>query len=261
MSAPTLARPAHPVADLFPMLAADELADLAADITARGLLHPIVLDAEGRVLDGRNRLAACEQAGVEPTFVTYDGDDPDGYALSVNIARRHLTKGQQAMIAARACFVSKQDQRSAAKQTGVSASRVAYAATVCQYAPDLVDAVIVGAKGLDAAYAEAKARKEAAQGEEAQLANLREAHPDLADKVVEGELSLKGAQAEARERDESARREIESAREKAARIVGNFRADVSTIAIGAGHGAADLVTPELIAGLRDALAVLEELLP
>lgn len=28
-------------------------------------------------------------------FVTYDGDDPDGYALAVNIARRHLTKGQR----------------------------------------------------------------------------------------------------------------------------------------------------------------------
>jgi ParB-like chromosome segregation protein Spo0J len=49
---------------LFPMLADDELEELAADI--KGLLQRIVLDAEGRVLDGRNRLAACEIAGVEP---------------------------------------------------------------------------------------------------------------------------------------------------------------------------------------------------
>src|SRR5687767_89338 len=98
----------HPVADLFPMLADDELRDLADDIKQRGLLQPIVLDGEGRVLDGRNRLAACRLAGVEPTFETYGGDDPDGYALSTNINRRHMTKGQQAMVAARARFVSNQ---------------------------------------------------------------------------------------------------------------------------------------------------------
>ncbi len=83
----------HPVADLFPMLAEDELAELAADIKQRGLLQPIVLDVEGRVLDGRNRLAACESAGIEPTFETYEGDDPDGYAFAVNVNRRHLRAG------------------------------------------------------------------------------------------------------------------------------------------------------------------------
>ncbi len=35
-------------------------------------------------------LAACEIAGVEPAFVTYADGDPDGYALAVNINRRHL---------------------------------------------------------------------------------------------------------------------------------------------------------------------------
>jgi ParB-like chromosome segregation protein Spo0J len=57
--------PAHPVADLFPMLAGDEMQSLADDIAERGLLHPIVLDTEGRILDGRNRYAACEIAGVD----------------------------------------------------------------------------------------------------------------------------------------------------------------------------------------------------
>jgi ParB-like chromosome segregation protein Spo0J len=51
-------RPAHPVTDLFPTLPDEELKDLAADIAERGLLHPIVLD-------GRNRYAACQLAGVE----------------------------------------------------------------------------------------------------------------------------------------------------------------------------------------------------
>ena len=51
---------------------------------------------------GRNRLAACEMVGVEPAFVTYDGADPDAFAYSVNSARRHLLKGQLAVIAVRA---------------------------------------------------------------------------------------------------------------------------------------------------------------
>ncbi len=70
------------------MLADDELKDLAADIAERGLLQPLVKDKDGRLLDGRNRLAACGIAGVEPTFITYEGDDPAGYAVSVNVARR-----------------------------------------------------------------------------------------------------------------------------------------------------------------------------
>ena len=61
-----------------------------------------VLDQDGQVLDGRNRLAACQMAGVQPMFETYDGKNVDSYALSVNITRRHLTKGQAAMIAAKA---------------------------------------------------------------------------------------------------------------------------------------------------------------
>lgn len=67
----------HPYADEFPMASQDELDELAASIATVGLIHPIVLTPQGLVLDGRNRLAACEKAGVEPTFETRDGDDDD----------------------------------------------------------------------------------------------------------------------------------------------------------------------------------------
>ncbi|WP_329096819.1 ParB N-terminal domain-containing protein [Streptomyces sp. NBC_01439] len=55
------------------MLDDDELRALADDILELGQHHPIVLDADGRILDGRNRLKACEIAGVEPVYVTYEG--------------------------------------------------------------------------------------------------------------------------------------------------------------------------------------------
>jgi ParB-like nuclease domain len=63
----------HPVAALFPMLADDELDELAASIKANGLLQPIVIDTEGAILDGRHRFKACQKADVKPRFETYKG--------------------------------------------------------------------------------------------------------------------------------------------------------------------------------------------
>ena len=91
----------HPAAQLFPLLEAGELEALAADIAANGLQQPVVLDTDGRVLDGRNRVRACELAGVTPDYSVYDGDDPVGFVVSANIHRRHLSESQRAMIAAR----------------------------------------------------------------------------------------------------------------------------------------------------------------
>ncbi len=91
----------HPAALLFPMMGEQELSDLADDIAANGLLEPVVL-YHGEVLDGRNRLKACELADVEPRFVEVDGDLPSAtiYVLSKNLHRRHLTTSQRAAIAA-----------------------------------------------------------------------------------------------------------------------------------------------------------------
>ena len=86
----------HPAADLFPMLSDTELADLAKDIKQHGLVHPVVM-FKGMLLDGRNRLAACKLAEVEPSFTEYDGDDPTMFIWSTNFHRRHLKSSQAAM--------------------------------------------------------------------------------------------------------------------------------------------------------------------
>src|SRR5262245_40732828 len=92
----------HPYADLFPMMTAAELEALTLDIRENGLRHPIIR-YEGQILDGRNRLLACEKAGAQPTFTDFDGDDDAALALveSLNATRRDLTGGQRAIVAAR----------------------------------------------------------------------------------------------------------------------------------------------------------------
>ena len=91
----------HPVTKLFPMMSEAELTGLADDIREHGLIRPIVLDAKGVLLDGRNRKRACELANVESRFETFKGDDPVSYILSTNARTRHMNESQRAMVAAR----------------------------------------------------------------------------------------------------------------------------------------------------------------
>jgi len=84
----------HPIAELLPALQGTELRKLASDIKANGLLEPIVL-YEGMILDGRNRYQCCLTESVEPRFVLYEGQDPGGFVISMNILRRHLTTQEQ----------------------------------------------------------------------------------------------------------------------------------------------------------------------
>jgi hypothetical protein len=80
-----------------PGTASDALAELADDILSNGLIHPIVIDADGVLIDGRNRLRACEIAGVVPTYQQLNGHDAAAFIVSANLARRNLSKGQQAV--------------------------------------------------------------------------------------------------------------------------------------------------------------------
>lgn len=95
----------HPAAEAFPMMPGIELQSLAADIQAHGQREPIVV-FRGEVLDGRNRLRACQMVNVEPSFARLDAEvhaagGPVAYVVSCNIRRRHLDESQRAMVAAK----------------------------------------------------------------------------------------------------------------------------------------------------------------
>ena len=98
----TASFPLHPAAELFPVMDEAAFAALVADIAAHGQREPILV-LDGQVIDGRHRLRACEQLGLEPLVrqVSADDGDPFGLVVSLNLHRRHLSEGQRAIIAAR----------------------------------------------------------------------------------------------------------------------------------------------------------------
>jgi len=155
----------HPLANIFPLVEGPDFDELVADIREHGLHEPIVLH-EGMILDGRNRLRACEAAGVEPAFTAYTGDDPISYVISLNLRRRHLDESQRALVAARLEQLKHGgdrksehqdanwhlDREDAASLLNVGVRSVARAAEVRDHgAPELVRAVEQGAVSVSAA--------------------------------------------------------------------------------------------------------------
>lgn len=225
----------HPAAEIFPMMSPDELKELAADIVTNGLMTPIVVDAEGVLIDGRNRLAACKMAGVEPTFSNLNGHDPLAFILSANIARRHMTKGQQAMATAMLYPEAKQggDRRSSLKiKHDVNRGSLSQARTVLAHAPELAQLVMDGSKSLSDAHEIVRQRLNDATSDEAKMAQLREKAPDIAELVVEGKISLAAAMAELAERD----RQERQAREFSHKCAEAIETEVINRVVGIRHG-------------------------
>lgn len=95
----------HPFADRFPLLDAEALAELTADVKTNGLRVPILLSEDSALLiDGRNRYLACDASGVDPVFESLPADYTEQQILdlivSANVHRRHLDAGQLAFLGA-----------------------------------------------------------------------------------------------------------------------------------------------------------------
>jgi protein gp37 len=174
----------HPLALLFPELPPEEFAELVESIRAEGLRHPIAL-FEGKILDGRHRYRACQEAGVEPRFEDATGQDAVAIVVAENLRRRHLTEGQRAALVLRLVTMRPPGRPSKTSSVeGVSREGLAKLACV---STGTVDRVLA-------------ARSE----------------PDLMAKLEQGAISPLAAEEAARERkrqaSEKARATIEDAR-------------------------------------------------
>lgn len=188
----------HPAADIFPMIPKDELNELAEDIKANGLIHPIVVK-DGILIDGRNRRAACEIAGVEPEIEELNGEDIGAYIISSNVMHRRLTKGQSAMAVAMVHRVAY--ERKAGKFPTLDASQLGKARLILNHSETLAKEVMAGTKTFDAALKQAKREKAEADERAERMQFLSDNFPDLVSLINEETLTLDDAWAVRESRD------------------------------------------------------------
>lgn len=180
----------HEYASVFPMLDGQPYRDLVDDIRKNGVREPVVF-LDGKILDGRNRYCAAREAGVDYPFIEYEGDDPLGYVISLNLKRRHLSESQRAMVAKK--LETMRQGRPSGKDANLHVSReqastmlnvsprsVATAAKVIENGtPELAAAVEEGKVSVSAAAEVASLPKEeqaeiVAKGEKEVLAKAKE---------------------------------------------------------------------------------------
>lgn len=86
---------------LLPPLSAEEYERLKADIALRGVMVPVEIDENGNILDGHNRAQIAGELGIDyPTVVRRGLPEHEKrlHAVTLNLARRHLTDGQKTLI-------------------------------------------------------------------------------------------------------------------------------------------------------------------
>lgn len=202
----------HPFADAFPYVSEEETLELAQDIEANGLHHPIVL-FENEILDGRNRLRALAKTNLTSVPVEeYLGDDPVGYIISLNLLRRQLSTGQKAVLALAAIpyYEERAKERMVAahaspgeftgaegdsrdlvaEKFGIGGQAVTRAKAISLNAPDLLDDLKAGTRSVNDAYNELKRRQDntpgATPGDRNSVADPHDRFDRLVDSKVSG---------------------------------------------------------------------------
>jgi hypothetical protein len=102
----------HPALAIIPEMDAKTFARLKADIKENGQEKWITF-FDGQLLDGRARLKACQELGIEDSG---EGKfDPVDWVLSVNVFRQHLTESQRTMVATKRAARQPQTMRTQTK--------------------------------------------------------------------------------------------------------------------------------------------------
>jgi hypothetical protein len=111
----------HPACEALPALPTARYDELVESIRVNGLEDAIVTH-EGQVLDGRHRLLACADAGVEPRFIEWDGrgGEPVGF-IALKQIRRDMTTSQRAAWAAE-FLLPAEEEKAAARQASHGAA-------------------------------------------------------------------------------------------------------------------------------------------
>lgn len=191
----------HPAAALFPMIGDAEYPSFLEDIRANGQRKRIVRIGK-LILDGRNRLRACLEVGVEPLFRAFgddpsDGSDPIAFVVSENIHRRHLNETQRAFVGAELVpmYEAQAKERMLAGRSDPSPNAgqgkaTEQAARAVNVGKTSIEAALkVNRDGAPEVIAAAKERGQMKVSTAAQLATLpKQKQREIADKLGGGEL-------------------------------------------------------------------------
>lgn len=179
------------------MMDAKRFDELKSDIEKHGQQLPIII-CDGQILDGRNRMQACSELGIEPKTQQFDGD-AWAYVWSLNGTRRDLVAEQRYLIWKR-CSEHSAEFQATKKKMAAAANKKRSEATQTQ--PRNSDGTVaekapVVAHSVPLPDEKGKAHKD--RKERAKQSNtnhgavwrgdkLYNERPDLAEKVMAGEI-------------------------------------------------------------------------
>jgi hypothetical protein len=207
----------HPVADLFPAMSEKEFDELKKSIQQVGQLQPIVVDGD-QLLDGRHRLRACIELGVEPKVIQFAelglATTPAAWILSTNAHRRNITADQKlAILAAFDVWELQAHTQPAAGQTtasGTEDSKPDAAASEAEF-PGRNQPKKTSSKrrrgrppGTGSGRKREQLAKSAVQSQyrARQMLKLRKEMPELAAEVEAGRITLKEAMRQCAQRQQ-----------------------------------------------------------
>lgn len=184
----------HPQADAVPVMHPDEHDSLLADVEARGILTPLDILGDGTILDGRHRWQVASTLGLRMVPVrVVDPTDPYVYMLKAAMERRHLTKGQRAMLALR-LDEYQQARVDARERQGERTDLQSRSGNIAQKSDP-------APRPRDVAASEARVSPRLVQDAKA----VAERAPELAARVVAGTMTVSAAARQVRRAEDRAR--------------------------------------------------------
>lgn len=161
----------HELAGMHPKMSEEDYTRLKLSIESIGQKEPVLL-YKGKLIDGRNRLRACKELGLDIKVCDLSANariEDIKEEIMATEARRHETKTQKAIAAFNSSLKNKMTYHVLAQQFGVSEKLIKYASFIYNKAkrPDVLDKLldnhlvsIEGRKPTDSLSAIAKALKE-----------------------------------------------------------------------------------------------------
>lgn len=170
-SIPTFGIKIHPDANTVRMMSNEEYIALRDNIAKHGQLVPATI-CQGMLLDGRNRLKACEELGINLRVENAGDSDVDTVAMvySLNVTRRHLNTAERAFMGADMANLEHGGDRKSKSKTDFEKSSRKYSRT------------------------EAAAIVECSPQDITAARNVRKFAPELEGKAKSGEIHIREAE-------------------------------------------------------------------